>query len=293
MTSVGRTVGPHPVSATSRDWNSATTLYIGRALHEIAAGRRLRVLDLGCGDGLLISAFMDSGHEFFGFDLPDRAPALQARLGPFFGGDYARRIRIAADERRIPFDDDMFDIVYSNQVFEHVRFLDQMLSEVTRVLRPDGTFVALFPLATYPIEGHCLVPFAHWWPPGRARQRYLTTMLQCRVGRRLPGMSARQSAIEWDDRLRQYTFYRFMNEITGLLDHYFEVSGLDPGGYVDAKIDLLSASGSRLGRAVAACARPLRGTWANWLITHGFMGVFRASRPRSPEQRQRMIAWRA
>lgn len=39
------------VQDTDQDWNSATTLYIARRLEEIALGRRIRVLDMGCGEG--------------------------------------------------------------------------------------------------------------------------------------------------------------------------------------------------------------------------------------------------
>jgi len=280
------------VLATSQHWNSATTLYIARALQDVAQERRLSVLDMGCGDGLLMRSFAAFGHELHGFDLPDREPALRAQMAPLFGDRYGERIKIMADERRIPFEDGMFDVVYSNQVFEHVRFLDQMLAESARVLKPGGTFIALFPLATYPVEGHCLVPFAHWLPPGRARQRYLAAMLTLRIGRRFAGMSNRQSAAEWDERLRQFTFYRFLNEITGLLDHYYESLALDPAGYVQAKLDLLAASGSRAARLTGRCASPLQGPWLDGLVTHGFMGVFKATGPRDPEARRRMLAWK-
>lgn len=285
-------MSPDRVSASAKAWNSATTLYIARALDEFAGDRRLDILDMGCGDGLLIRSFLDLGHEFYGFDLPDREAALREKMGPVFDGRFDDRIRIMADERRIPFDDGMFDVVYANQVFEHVRFLDQMLSEVVRVLRPGGLFVALFPLATYPLEGHCLIPFAHWLPPGTARQRYLAAMLTLRVGRRFDGMSIRQSAAEWDDRLRQFTFYRFLNEINALLDHYFEATEIDARGYVRAKADLLEASRSRSRRAIGRVARALEGPGLASVVTHGFMGVFKATGPRDPETRRQMVAWR-
>lgn len=283
---------PERVPATSQPWNSATTLYIGRALQDVAAGRRLSVLDMGCGDGLLIRSFLGFGHDMHGFDLPDREAALREKMTPVFGDAFESRIRIMADERRIPFEDQQFDVVYSNQVFEHVRFLDQMLAETVRVLKPGGTFIALFPLATYPIEGHCLVPFAHWLPPGRSRRRYLTTMLTLRIGRRFEGMTNGQSAAEWDDRLRQYTFYRFMNEIMALLDHYYGSSTVDAAGYIRAKRDLLAASDRWSRRLAGKVAGALEGPTLDAIVTHGFMGVFKASSPRDPETRRRMLAWK-
>jgi SAM-dependent methyltransferase len=281
----------HP-SAADKPWNSATTLYIARALHSASRGRSLSVLDMGCGEGRLIRYFNDYGHRMHGFDLPDRAAALRANLGPLFPDDFDRRIRIADDERRIPFDDSMFDVVYANQVFEHIRFLDQMLAECVRVLKPGGTLITLFPTATYPVEGHALIPFAHWLPPGRGRRRYLTAMLAIGIGRRFPGMSRRQSAAEWDERLKNYTFYRFMNEIVSLFEHYFESTTVDTGGYIDAKLDLLANHPARARRWAARLVRPWRGPWLNALVTHGFMGVFTTTGPKPAAERQRMLAWK-
>ncbi|MBL4557007.1 MAG: class I SAM-dependent methyltransferase [Rhodobacteraceae bacterium] len=40
----------------------------------------------------------------------------------------------------MPFPDDGFDIVYSRQVFEHVRHPDAAVADIFRVLRPGGLF---------------------------------------------------------------------------------------------------------------------------------------------------------
>lgn len=280
------------IDASSQPWNSATTLYLARALQGIALGRPLSVLDLGCGDGRTISLLHRFGHELHGVDLPDRAEVLRQNLFPLFGDHFESRVRIVTDERRVPFETGQFDVIYANQVFEHVRFLDQMLSECARMLRADGALVALFPTATYPVEGHVLVPFAHWIPSSSFRRAYLCAFLSIGVGRKLPGMSARQSAREWDDRLRQYTFYRFINEIEDLFRYYFEEFSVDTGRYVRAKVDLLSASPSLMRRALGRGARTLQGRFVSALVTHGFCAAFCARRPKLPETRKRVTAWR-
>lgn len=285
-------IAPAEVSAGSKPWNSATTLYLARALQATAAGRSLSVLDMGCGDGRVMRFLGDFGHRLHGFDLPDREAALREQMGPVFGAEFDERIRIMADERRIPFDDGMFDVVYANQVFEHVRFLDQMLAECVRVLKPGGTLVTLFPLATYPLEGHALIPFAHWMPPGPVRRGYFASLLTLRIGRRFPGMTSRESAAEWDARLRDYTFYRFMNEIRSLLGYYFAETRLDTAGYVRAKLDLLAVSPRWAARTASAVGRRLHGRTLDAVVTHGFMGVFVASAPRSAEERRRVLAWK-
>ena len=232
------------------------------------------------------------GHELSGFDLPDKADALRARLGPLLGADFTARVRLMEDERRIPFEDQRFDVVYSNQVFEHIRFLDQMLAECTRVLKPDGALVTLFPLATYPLEGHVLVPFAHWLPPGRWRRRYLRATLSLGIGRRMPGLSVKEAAREWDERLRLYTFYRFMNEIEALLTYYFEEWTIDTGAYVRAKADLLQGRASAARRALGRQLARAQGPIVDALVTYGFNAVFVARRPRALGSRRAAMEWR-
>jgi SAM-dependent methyltransferase len=280
------------IGASEKPWNSATTLYIARKIQEIAGGRRLQVLDMGCGQGQAISLLQGYGHALYGFDLPDKSEALKAALGPIFGDAFDEHIRFMADERCIPFESGHFDIIYANQVFEHVRFLDQMLAECARVLKPDGSLITLFPLATYPLEGHSLIPFAHWLPPGRFRRAYLRAFLTLGIGRRLPGWTVSQAVTEWDDRLQQFTFYRFMNEFQSLFTYYFDECSLDAGEYVRAKADLLQTSGVARNRRVGRLLERVRGKRLASLVTHGFMAVFVARRPKAVDRRQRVVEWR-
>jgi SAM-dependent methyltransferase len=268
------------ISASERSWNSATTLYIARKLEQLANGRRLAVLDAGCGDGTVLQHLLNYEHECYGYDLELRYEGLRERLGPHFKNEFENRLRLAPDERTIPFADASFDVVYANQVFEHVRFLDRLMSEIARVLRPGGVLISLFPLATYPIELHSKIPFAHWLPPGALRISYLRMFYTLRLRPCERGMSAHETAVYWDTILREFCYYRFMNEIQALSDWYFESMELDTGSYIRAKTDLLNSSGKRFQRMKGEVLGWMDGPAFEFLITHAFGAVFVMKNPK-------------
>ena len=129
------------------------------------------------------------------------------------------------------------------------------------------------------------MPCAHWIPPGALRRAYLRAFLTMRIGRRMPNMSVAESAREWDERLRLYTFYRFMNELEALFTYYFEEWAIDTGTYIDAKIDMLQESPSRLRRAAGRVLDSANGPLLTNLITYGFNAVFVARRPIPADRR--------
>lgn len=97
--------------------------------------RGARVLEVGCGLGTMASCWARSGARVTAVDL-NPTSVLQTR----------RRFELAglpgtileADARALPFDDAAFDYVYSWGVLHHSPELETSLSELLRVLRPNG-----------------------------------------------------------------------------------------------------------------------------------------------------------
>jgi trans-aconitate methyltransferase len=91
-----------------------------------------RVLDLGCGDGLLTRRLADVGCEVVAIDSSAaqvdgaKALGLDARVG---------------DGEALSFDNE-FDAVFSNAVLHWLKRVDRLLPGVHRALRPKGRFVA-------------------------------------------------------------------------------------------------------------------------------------------------------
>lgn len=87
--------------------------------------------------------------------LTEFALYMRGRYPRFLGSEYAETEEEKAslfpiphqDIQTLKFSDASFDLVLSNDVFEHVPDLDKALMECGRVLKPDGHLIATFPFA--------------------------------------------------------------------------------------------------------------------------------------------------
>ncbi|MFA6034303.1 MAG: bifunctional 2-polyprenyl-6-hydroxyphenol methylase/3-demethylubiquinol 3-O-methyltransferase UbiG [Myxococcota bacterium] len=95
------------------------------------------VLDVGCGGGFLSEEFARAGFNVTGLDP---SPHLLKEAGT-----HAARGGLQIDYRQgygeqIPFPDGSFDYVACCDVLEHVNDLGRVIGEISRVLKPGGTF---------------------------------------------------------------------------------------------------------------------------------------------------------
>lgn len=124
-----------------------------------------KVLDLGCGAGKLVQAARERGYDFYGCGLGLRDAHTNADSALV---DQGVLRDIDREPYHLPFDDRTFDIVISDQVFEHVMDYPTTLREIHRVLKPGGAFLHIFPPRYMPIEPHVHVPLGtmlrkRWW----------------------------------------------------------------------------------------------------------------------------------
>jgi len=104
-----------------------------------------RILDVGCGLGLYVQAFRVYSADVHGVDVDPARVAQASEMLP--------NIRVGAAES-LPYPDAYFDVVFSNEVLEHVDDDGAAVRESLRVCKPGGRLVAFVPNRWYPFETH-------------------------------------------------------------------------------------------------------------------------------------------
>jgi len=152
---------------------------------ELALRNRERValLDAGCGEGRLLSHVCGAlGVDGFGFDVKNPrssryetfpAQTIESLTRRHPTVDWSDRVRICGPDDPWPFAADTFDVVLSQEVLEHAFDIEHFMHEQSRVLRPGGFGIHLFPLRSVLMEWHLRVPFAHRIKSHHAREQYL------------------------------------------------------------------------------------------------------------------------
>ena len=110
-------------------------------LHEYAAFKGKKVLDVGSGNGYVLSRYALHGAHAHGVDLTERAIGLCRRRFAMMGlpGRF-----IVGNAECLPFQDASFDCVCSMGVLHHTPDTRRSVDEVFRVLRPGGRIILMF-----------------------------------------------------------------------------------------------------------------------------------------------------
>jgi SAM-dependent methyltransferase len=123
---------------------------------------RLRILEVGCGNGLGLCYLLKHGLDAYGIE-PGNTLSFEgrstraARVLVANGFSPWRVIRARGEE--LPLADDSFDLVVSAAVIEHVSDIRGVVLEAVRVLRPGGLLVLNAPNYDSFYEGHYRIPW--------------------------------------------------------------------------------------------------------------------------------------
>jgi SAM-dependent methyltransferase len=122
---------------------------LGELGHSLAPGAR--VLDFGCGEGAMVAEYRNAGYDTYGCDIV-RTGSGSDRVNDRFIQE------IDSKHYHLPFADDYFDFVFSDQVMEHVQDHASAFAEIKRVMKPGASSLHIFPAKLKPIEAHTFVP---------------------------------------------------------------------------------------------------------------------------------------
>ncbi len=105
------------------------------------------ILEIGAGDGYMSNALSEAGFDVTATDPAPRTP-LRYNVKEMNGYD-------------IKFEDSSFDIILSSNVLEHINDLPKALTEMKRVLKPDGIMVHSVPTVYCNLATMIIQPLAY------------------------------------------------------------------------------------------------------------------------------------
>ncbi len=96
-----------------------------------------KALDFGCGNGRLLDFLKDTNLDYVGVDTSKKL--IEIARKKYLDKSFVE----IEDEKKLPFEDNEFDIVFAIAVFHHFtpRMADNALFEMKRVLKDDGILI--------------------------------------------------------------------------------------------------------------------------------------------------------
>lgn len=187
-----------------------------------------KMLDFGCGKGDIVRLSLQRGIDAHGVEFFGPGSGTQIRSVLEERGLLNDRV-LEYDGETLPFADETFDVVVSNQVFEHVPDLPGALSQIARVLKPGGKLICTFPYKGAFREGHTNTLFTHWIPKSRLRQYWLLGFRVLGIGRLKAGKGRMQWARKFNQWLDDNTFYLWWPAVEAAFGaHFSDMRGLEP-----------------------------------------------------------------
>lgn len=109
-------------------------------IHEYPRFAGQRVLDVGCGNGYVLSKYALEGASPFGIDITSAGVDLSRQRFELLGLAGAF---VVGSAEQLPYDDDSFDCVCSMGVLHHTPDTARAVAEILRVLAPGGRLIMM------------------------------------------------------------------------------------------------------------------------------------------------------
>jgi len=120
-------------------YHNQLDIYLALAPAPISGGPRLDIMDVGCAQATLAMLLAERGHKVLAVDL--REKFLEYARSRYTHGDIEFRVgnALEMDVGR------KFDLIYANQIIEHIVYPDQLVFGLKALLRPGGRLVVTTP----------------------------------------------------------------------------------------------------------------------------------------------------
>jgi len=129
-----------PAAAAARRYHSSAEW---RAVSELLPSNGGRALDVGAGHGITSFALAQGGWQVTALE-PDQSDLVGCGAIRRLAADTGVSIHVQPSfGESLPFPDGSFDLVFARQVLHHARDLGKFCTEMARVLREGGKFVAI------------------------------------------------------------------------------------------------------------------------------------------------------
>lgn len=177
---------------------------------------QIKILDWGCSRGLEVLWLRKNGYNAFGVDIDYEPIQNGLNLAKKIG--YNKKIlQVINKDGKTDFCEEYFDIIYSNQVFEHIKDIELVSKELFRITKSKGEGYHVFPGFLYPNEGHLHMPFIHWLP--KSKIRFFAILLYVMIRREpfweeLNGLNILDRTKVYFKYSVEKTFYRSPNSLT-------------------------------------------------------------------------------
>lgn len=116
-----------------------------QALSFIGKMSNARILDVGCGDGILTLYATEMGLKSIGLEI---SGARLRKAKDRFRNKERSFLGVVADATHLPFKEESFSSIFCLDVLEHIPDGDNCLKEMYRVLERDGNAIITTPCAT-------------------------------------------------------------------------------------------------------------------------------------------------
>lgn len=173
-------------------------------------------MDFGCGDGSFAALVFDRV-EYGADNDPDALAAAEKRRL------YAELVHVR--EGRIPLPDCTVASIVSNSVLEHVTDLDNVMSELARVLRPGGTLMLTMPIKGF--ERHLAFYFGRAEAIRLNREYFHRNLLEPSEWKQLVERHGLSVEMLQEYQPRRFTFWYYMLRFLGKRGLGFIVPGIN------------------------------------------------------------------